>query len=288
MRSTRDEDDDGPVPLNNAADATRDTTESAASDAWQAVRDAAGDSADIVRLRWMRIVGSVRAFTFAVAIAIFASIVAAMCVAAGGIWATIRTLSDLRAALGGGLLGSALTAMAFVLMVVFGVWLLRALRRRAFLKRCRRAVAMNPNRRNPPASPELVALAELERRKRSDLIHDAERVLGAGNEILREHPLSALVVSASSGFLSTTAWTRLGSSLATNTRSRGRRWGRRVTVAALRLARTLGIASTVEQILAQMSHSGASEAARSTAGRDGVDPHGTTPRPAGMSEVRSR
>ncbi len=203
---------------------------------WTASKDAVRHGSVLARIGVWGLGENVRARLgrlFATIVAAATVVVIAMTAAA---WTTARLLGELSAILGGGLGGAVLAVgvlLAFVVMVG-QVWRFRRMRARAATWR---------HKLDPASSPELAstsARAELDRLRQDalrELGRDKEKLMQRGTAIWRTHPVASLGVGATSGFFAS-RWL-----LATP------RKVRRSVVGAMRLARSLGVASLVNAAL---------------------------------------
>lgn len=165
---------------------------------------------------------------------LFATVVAAATFVAiamtAAVWTTSRLLGELSTLLGGGLTGAALAVGVLLIFLMLGgyVWGFLRVRARAATWRHKLDPASSPDLEIPPARAELDRLRQEALR---ELRRDKGDMMQRGAAIWRLHPVASLGVGATSGFLAS-RWL-----LATP------RKVRRSAVGALRLARSLGIAS---------------------------------------------
>jgi len=187
---------------------------------------------------------------------LFAMLVAAATVAAIAVtaaaWTTSRLLGELSLLLGGGF-GGAVLAVAVLLAfagLAWQVWRFLCARARAARWRHKLDPGSSPGLASTPARRELHRFRQDALR---DLGRDKEKMVRRATAIWRKHPLATLGVGAASGLVAS-RWL-----LATP------RKVRRTAVGAVRLARSLGIASLANTALESLGvRSQASPAASST------------------------
>lgn len=203
---------------------------------WAASKDAAHHGSVLARIGIWALGVKVRASVGR----LFATVVAAATVLAiamtAAVWTTARLLDELSAVLGGGLAGAVLAVgvLLVALVIVGQIWRRVRLRTRAAGWRRKLDPASSPAVVSTPAAEHLDRLRQ---DALSDLGRDKEKIMQRGSAIWRMHPLGSLGVGAASGFVAS-RWL-----LATP------RKFRRGAVGALRLARSLGVASLVHAAL---------------------------------------
>ncbi|MCK5941079.1 MAG: hypothetical protein KAI24_03840 [Planctomycetes bacterium] len=225
---------DLPPPPSSSEDgaSTSERTKQSFAELLSAGRDAARHGSAVAKVRMWRAQDAVRRGIARLVLAVFAGVAALSAVAALAIWGTINLLSGLTVAMGGGLLGTALALVTFVAVAAAVGAMARWIGQRRKNERRRRR--LQPSGALPEDDAEHDELDELEAQAMADLQKDKERLLAAGEQLVRDHPVAGVGVGAATGYLA-------GRTLAS-----GSQTGRRAAAQVWRLARTAGISAAVQ------------------------------------------